>query len=431
MIKSKEFRFWFTLFAVQLVIACVVPTAVLLCIPAEDAQIDIDLAGHLMKGVTPEEAKSALSDYYQSMLDNGAVVIEAGGKQIRIPYHAFEAQIDISGIFKEIDSKSFTNMYYQLIKKTADVMKISQPEIYINEAKLREMLVDRKDLFHIPEINAELRLKQGALTVIGHQNGMEFDVDEAVEFIKGQFNAFFPSDIVISEDTAPKVYRVTEPKITSDILKEYSFVYSSLSGEFSDDEMGNFEALPDISSSIFILPGESFSYKESFPAWNLHRNLNTMLASAIYKAVLPVVEVRVTWRKPAFQPLPGIEPGFEVNLDDDGDLRFQNASDVGLAIVSEIDESGKWTLILAGKPGLTVGEIKTTHTKILPPVIYSQDSTLPEKVQKVKDPGKEGLSVKVRRIAGDNVYEYEDVYQPVYKIVSVGTGVKKEDIIHK
>jgi len=144
-----------------------------------------------------------------------------------------------------------------------------------------------------------------------------------------------------------------------------------------------------------------------------------------------VADIKVTWRKPAFQPVPGIEPGFEVNLDGDGDLRFQNTSNVGLAIVSDVDESGKWTLILAGKPGLTVGEIKTTHTKILPPVIYVQDSTLPEKVQKVKEPGKEGLSVKVRRIAGDSIYEYEDIYQPVYRIISVGTGVKKEEIIVK
>jgi len=429
--KSKEFRFWFTLFTVQLIFACVVPTAVLFCIPVGDAPLDIDAEGFLLKGVAPEEAKNTLSGYYQSISESGAVVLEACGRQMRIPYDTFEVQADFSNIFKEIDSKRFTNMYYQLIEKNRVLIKTSHPEIYINEAKLREILGERKALFHVPEVNAELTLEQGTLTVTPHSDGLEFDVDKAAEYIKGRFEMLFSPDIVVSEGSAPEVYRVVEPEITSEILKDYSYVYSTISGELSDGETENFKKLLDGFRNKIISPGEVFSYNESFPAGNAQAGLNALLASSIYRAVLPVADIKVTWRKPAFQPVPGIEPGFEVNLDGDGDLRFQNTSNVGLAIVSDVDESGKWTLILAGKPGLTVGEIKTTHTKILPPVIYVQDSTLPEKVQKVKEPGKEGLSVKVRRIAGDSIYEYEDIYQPVYRIISVGTGVKKEEIIVK
>jgi uncharacterized protein YabE (DUF348 family) len=87
-------------------------------------------------------------------------------------------------------------------------------------------------------------------------------------------------------------------------------------------------------------------------------------------------------------------------------------------------------MAVAGKPGLKAGEIKTEKTKIIPPVIYSQDNTLPEKEQKVVEPGKDGLSVRVYRIInGESAMLYEDVYPPVEKVIAIGSGVKKADII--
>jgi len=70
-----------------------------------------------------------------------------------------------------------------------------------------------------------LTLEQGTLTVTPHSDGLEFDVDKAAEYIKGRFEMLFSPDIVVSEGSAPEVYRVVEPEITSEILKDYSYVY--------------------------------------------------------------------------------------------------------------------------------------------------------------------------------------------------------------
>ena len=135
-------------------------------------------------------------------------------------------------------------------------------------------------------------------------------------------------------------------------------------------------------------------------------------------------------RKPSNQPISGIEAGFEVNLEDDGDLKFLNDSANEIAIIFQTNDNNEWIIAIAGKPGLNAGEIITEKTKIAPPVIYSQDNTLPEKEQRVVEPGKDGLSVKVYRVLnGESVMLYEDVYPPVERVIAIGSGVKKVDII--
>lgn len=434
LLKSKEYRFWFLIFSVQILIACAIPTGIFLMLPADNETVSLEVSGCLLEDLTPDEAEQTLKSYYKNIIDNGAVFLSAGGKKIAIPLNLFEFQIDASKIYNMLHEGRYNNRYFQLIGK-ANREFVTKPVVSINSARLKDILESYKDLFHRGAVDAKLVLEQGIARTIPESEGLELDVEKAAYYIKNMLESDPSKEIVISREETADVFNVVKPAYTADGLSGLSQIYGMVQGELESESKLKFQNIFNSMKNSGIKPGDEFSYRERVLSSIEEDSPHTIIASAIYKAVLPVADIKVTFRKPSSQPVAGIEPGFDVNLDEEGDLKFLNASDSDLMLVFDIQESGKWTVALLGEPGLMSGDIVTEVTKIAPPVIYSQDSRLPEKSQEVVEPGREGLSVKVKRVVqGESrkVYElYEDIYQPVYKIIAIGTAVKKEDIIRK
>ena len=216
-----------------------------------------------------------------------------------------------------------------------------------------------------------------------------------------------------------------EPEYTTDELNEFTQVYAKEQGVLPAETAESFKNIIAREGCYIIGSGQTVSFLEDMPSISELKDLNMLLASALYKAVLPFEDIKVTWRKPSAQPIPEVEAGFEVSLEDDGDLKFLNDSDYAIAIIFQVNDNNEWTMAVAGKPGLKAGEIKTEKTKIIPPVIYSQDNTLPEKEQKWLNRVKMDYLWVYRIINGESAMLYEDVYPPVEKVIAIGSGVKK------
>ena len=431
MLKSKNFKFWFVIIVIQIIIACAVPTGIFLLLPAENETINLDISDRFFKNLTPEEAENVLKTYFADIIDSGAVVLNADGKSAEIPYKLFELQIDASKIFEAIHKGRFSNRYFQLIGKS-NQDDVPKPIISLNSAKLKDALKRYMALFIKEPVDASLVLQQGTVKITPGIDGVALDINEAVAYIKKQLEFEPIKEIVISQSSTPEVFTVLKPEYTGEELSRFTQIYGLVKGELPSDSINPFQNILDNINELKIAPGEEFSYRERAPLTLETDSSHIVLASAIYKAVLSVPDIKVTYRKPANQPIPDIEPGFEVNLEKDGDLKFLNASDSNLLLVYNVEKTGKWEIALVGEPGLTFGEIKTEHIKIAPPVIYSQDIKLPVNSQEVIEPGKEGLTVRVFRVIENEVTQlYEDVYQPVYKIIAIGSEVKKGDINRK
>ncbi|NLM28090.1 MAG: hypothetical protein GX211_07930 [Clostridiaceae bacterium] len=430
MLKSKNFRFWFCIFAIQIFTACLVPTAVLLSLPSDEMQVYLEVTGLSISGAGITETKDILDRHFREIVEKGELVFESEGKQVKIPYTDFELQIDARSILEKIEKGRYKNRYFQLIGKTTGYEGEFIPEVYYNEAKLKSIVMKMEDFFYQQPINAAIMLSDGNIYVSEHQSGLKLDTAKTLDYIKENITTDPLKEIIISEDTAPDLFNVTEPKYTTDELAGFTQIYAEERGELPAGTAENYKNVIALTDCYIIGSGRTTSFKENMPLFSELKGLDTILASALYKAILPFEDIKVVWRKPSNQPISGIEAGFEVNLEDDGDLKFLNDSANEIAIIFQTNDNNEWIIAIAGKPGLNAGEIITEKTKIAPPVIYSQDNTLPEKEQRVVEPGKDGLSVKVYRVLnGESVMLYEDVYPPVERVIAIGSGVKKVDII--
>jgi len=429
--RNKSFRFWFVVFVLQIFIACAVPTIVLLLVPGGETPVSLEIDGRSLHNLYPDEAKDLLNSFYLTLIEEGEVIFEQNGSWQKIPYKSFELQIDVEGIYDAAVKRRYDNRFFQLIDKRNNRTERLNPEVYFNKARLKSYITANMDLFREDTINAKLVLKDGVVDVCPHQNGSTINIDKMLGYIEEQLISDIKKQIVVSKKTCPDVFDILEPEITSGELHDITQIYTIVNGKITKDSTDNFGKLIEGINNRIIAPGETFSFRDTFGSSDMD-SLHITLASAIYRSILPVEDIKVTWRQAAKQPISGIEAGFEVALDNDGDLRFINASDLEFVFVFNVREDGNWAVALAGKPGVASAEIKAEYTKISPPVFYAQDNTIPEKEQKTIDSGRDGLSVKVYRILNGKVIElYEDIYPPVNKVIAIGTGVKKDDIIRK
>lgn len=431
MFKIKGYRFWFFIFSVQILIACAIPTGIFLMLPADNETVSLEVSGCVLSDLTPLDAEQTLKSYYKNIIDSGEVILNTGGKSFSIPYNQFDLEIDASKIYSMLHESRYNNRYFQLINKTNRELVV-KPVVSFNMAKLKDLLEKYEDFFLRNAADARLVLEQGSVKAVPEIEGLKLDVEKAANYIKKSLESDPSGEIVISQETTADVFTVLKPKYTVDELSRLTVVCGTVQAELENGADESFRNIIDVMKDYRIKPGEEFSYRERVMSGIEKDSLHTIIASAIYKAVLPVPDIKITFRKASNQPVSGIEPGFEVNLEENGDLRFLNASDAEMMLVFGAEDTGKCTVGLVGEPGLLYGDIVTEKTKIEPPVIYSQDSRLPEDKQEVIEPGREGLSVKVIRVVQGNPEElYEDIYQPLYKVIAIGTAVKREDINRK
>ena len=418
--------------SIQLILAVVVPTATLLILPAKDASVTLEMPGLTLKDLPLREAINQTDDFFKSVVSEGFLVLEEYGERVQIPYSSIWLQFDTTQIQWELEKSQYKNRFFEMIGKRPLQPGSASAQPYVNKALFREKLSPIQEICRIDAQNARLVLQQGGVSIIPETDGREFDADKAISYVLEQLKAEPTRGIILSEGTTPWLFTTIRPEITARTLQSYTQIYGQAQGTIPK---GKAEALISLLQSIdnkMIGPGGSFSFRESISLFSETDPLQQLVASIIYQAILPVEELRVTDRKATNQPVSGIEPGLEVSLEKGGDLQFKNTSDMPLMLVFGLEQDEKLSVALAGKPGLTVGAIRTESVKIQPSVIYSQDNTLPKDTKKVTEPGKEGLSVKVYRVTEDGpVQLYEDVYQPVHKIIAVGTGIKKEDIVYK
>ena len=186
MLKSKNFRFWFLIFAIQIFIACLIPTAVLLLLPSADMPVSLEVAGLSISNVDISEAKGILTRHFREIIEKGELIFESDGKQEKISYTDFEVQIEMGSTFKQIEKGQYKNRYFQMIGKTPEYEEEYIPKIYYNEAKLKSIIIKIEDFFFQKAIKAGLMLLDGNVRVSAHQNGRKLNTEKTLDYIKEQ-----------------------------------------------------------------------------------------------------------------------------------------------------------------------------------------------------------------------------------------------------
>lgn len=430
MFDFKRIRFWWLVISIQVLLTAVVPSAVLLMLPAEEAPVSLEMPGMRIENQLPGEAYLSVEAFCESIVAEGAIFVETEEGQIRIPYSDVGLQIDIGKLRGLIQDGQSRNRFHQVVGNSSETTLQFVPDIYLNEALFTDAFSRIREIYHVNTQNAVLTLQDGVLSVTPHSDGSELDIKKTLAFVKQQLQYGLSKEIAVTAD--PQLFSTIRAEITEQQLQRLSVPYGLNQGDIPPGKADEFKSLVQSLENRMIKPGEVFSLKERMASFNPSDPLVQLLASGIYRAVLPLEDVRILWRKASNQPVSGIEPGLEVSLENEGDLQFKNTSDTPLMLVFQVTDSGRYSAAVAGNPGLRSGEIKTQQTRIQPSIIYSQSNTLPEDAKEVLEPGKEGLSVKVYRVIdGESAKLYEDVYQPIHKIIAVGTGITKEELVRK
>ncbi|MBP7175007.1 MAG: G5 domain-containing protein [Thermoclostridium sp.] len=428
----KRLRFWFLILSIQLILAVVVPTAVLYMLPARDMASNLKIPGLTISQLPLQDAIEQTQSFYKNIVSQGAIVFEGRDKQVQIPYSSIGLQFDTAEVLNELGKSRYQNRLFELIGKADSIQKQVTATPYMNEALFKDELSVIQQLCHREPENARMVLQQEGVSVSPSADGCELDVDKALQYTTEQLQINPSEQIILSENRTPWLFTATGPQITTEKLQKFTQIYSLVQSTIPDEKTEALYSLLQPLDNTMIQVGDTFSFRQCISLFKGTDPLQQLLASSIYQAILPVGELRVLNRKAANQPIPGIEPGLEVSLEGDGDLQFKNTASIPLMLIFQLDQDGRFSTALVGQPGLNPGVVRAEHTKIQPSVIYSQQNNLPKDAQEVLEPGRDGLAVTIYRMTGDEAEElYEDVYQPVHKIIAVGTGVKKKNIIFK
>ena len=296
MLKSKNFRFWFLIFAIQIFIACLIPTAVLLLLPSADMPVSLEVAGLSISNVDISEAKGILTRHFREIIEKGELIFESDGKQEKISYTDFEVQIEMGSTFKQIEKGQYKNRYFQMIGKTPEYEEEYIPEIYYNEAKLKSIIIKIEDFFFQKAIKAGLMLLDGNVRVSAHQNGRKLNTEKTLDYIKEQLTTDPSQKIVISEEAVPGLFDVIEPEYTTDELNEFTQVYAKEQGVLPAETAESFKNIIAREGCYIIGSGQAVSLLEEMPSISELKNLNMLLESPLYKAELPFEDIKVTWR---------------------------------------------------------------------------------------------------------------------------------------
>jgi vancomycin resistance protein YoaR len=431
--KKKQIIFVLILMQTMLAVVAGITASYLAWDGTDDCAIFI--GENQITGLSRENAKKLLKDFYDRIIEQGSIKVTIDGKTFNIGYREIGVEIEweqaLDKAYRDAQARPFLFGFIEGISSERQVRV--QPGYSINKGLLTDRIREISGVVFKDPTDAKLLVEKGSVIKIPEENGYKLDIGIIVEIILDDFNIEEGLGIAFRPDLRTGFRTVAAEKTLED-FKGLDCVISECSIPIGESDYKNdlIKLAERFSGLIIEKTGNQehdFSYRSTVTELisTVNAEAHNQMASAIYKAFLCMgIEIGGIVRFPCSVPRKYTDAGLEACVDE-YDLAVSDISIGKIMIWTQADDK-TLTVSLIG-PEAERNKSYSLRTEIEQvidsPVIYVQDSSLGRDEKKVAEPGMAGLKVNVYRKTaanGDASEEllYTDIYRPVSMVVKVG-----------
>ena len=398
-----------------------------------------------VSGMTKDEASKILSNHINTGINNRKINLAAGDMEQAVSVSAFKIEFDadkaVSDAYGVGRSGSLISRYF-LYRKIEDepqpvtirLARTMEPE------NVEKVVKSKAPSFEHAPVNASLKVtkKEGnnVVEVVKEKNGQKVVVDKAVSSLEKYLDKKWNLETV----TFKMPVEVDKPEYTSDKLENITDVLGTYTTKFdyySRARKENIESgAKNLNGTIISKDNEYSVYKNVRKFFKLDgekgiSQFSSTLYNAAIRAELDITERHAGTVIPGYVPMSAdaIIAGSKV------DLKFKNNSDNLIYIYSSVDKD-KVTITIYGKeyrePDRKVKFTTKTKRVIKPLTTTVKDKKLKKGKKVVDRKGVNGYEVELWKtvtVGGEtteNTKFNESTYNPISKVVRVGTKVEKK-----
>lgn len=379
------------------------------------ADIDLD-------GISIEEGRQVLDEYYHEQIKNGSLIIEIDGTPFSIPYSDIDVKVDMNKTIENLAASLPSSVLEKYFLDSSKINTIS-PIFTYNSGKLLRRCEELLSHYETESVAEKYWIGNGTLVVTPGSSGLDIDYKILEQDLK---------DIILSHNKSLKV-NINNSSIFIKVFSEpfyketFNTIITKSSVEYSPDIKGKVKTSIKSLDSVIIEKGQELSLNSllDFSQFtnDIERDLLNRLATALYQAALPIDGIKVLNRRPALRPVAYTQPGLEAVIDgEEGDLIFKNDTGNTLLLLTEtITDSFKLYFVSTGP--IKTGTITVEEKDHVPPsVITIVNESLSSGTTRVVSQGIPGFTACVSRtIDGISEEISRDKYLPVSKTVETGS----------
>jgi len=417
MIKLPKKYTWLLVMAVQSFLGIVLGLALVSTI-AVNAVTGNVLVGRLnIGGMTFDEASKAVTEYYDRVALEEALVIELGENTFRLNYSEFDARVDtektIEILKKEVPWNGFDKLFYNSKK---DI--VIKPPFSYNSGKLSAYL--EKILSPLEKLPAKesYKVDGDALVYTPPVPGIMVDYEAVINELENYMFTGEPFRI----DAEKAAFLVEEPG--ESLYKEpFSKIISKAQVEFDLSLMEKvLDALNTINGSVFEA-GQDINLSNLLDfskfSGDIERDLLNRISTGVFQAAVKIEGIKIINHRPSTHPVSYADAGLEAVIAGiDGNLVLKNEANGPLMLLADISENKMNFYFVSTvdiKSGILIIQKKD---EVPPPVITSVNNKLGKGESRVVSEGTPGFTAIVSRIIDDERQElFSNKYEPVSKVV--------------
>lgn len=383
-------------------------------------------------GMNYLEAKERLTDYNDFLMDKGRLVLSVGEERHVISYESIDARIDVEKTLDAVFAILSGNALNSLVAG-GNPRNEYESRVSYNEGKLSSETERIFGQYSRDPEPPSYRIEDGKLIYSPGASGIRVDYSALGERIAGHLATLNQEELVISLDD-PEIFTEVFPD-TGDGTVKFRVIVSESHVSLGDTGVEAEDEIPESLDGIVVRPGEMLALSDILDFGLLssegRQDMVNRVATAVYQAFLPIKGIKPANRRPSDTALPYSEPGLEAVIrGEDGDLVLENATDQPLMLLCEIKDRNLHCYVIAPQD-VPSGVLAAVKKEVVdPPVIYTVSSDLKKGESRVVSEGRQGFTVQVERIIGNERETlYIDRYHPVSRVVEVGenplqTGMK-------
>lgn len=413
-----------SLWAVLIIILSILGTGagllILYCTKTEPVMINSKAGDITLDGLSIEDARNKISDFYESQTEKGELRIEINGMPFSIPYQDIDVNVDIDNTMENIKKQMPKNGFESLF--SGAINNELTPVFTYNSGKLIRRCEELLSYYKTDPVDEIYKIDNGSLVMVPGIPGLSVDYKLLEKELRGMiFTSAEPYKIDINNSP------VISKTLSEPFYKEpFTKIISKSNIEFNTDLNEKVKNSKDSIESVIIANGQELSLHSilDFSQFNgdMEKDLLNRIATNIYQAALPIDGIKVLNRKPAQREVPYAELGLEAVIEGEGaDLVLRNETGNSLMLLTEIT-TNRLNIYFASTGEIKTGTLTVEKRDTVPPsTITVVNKSMPPNVTRVVSEGVPGYTAYVIRTIDGKAEEISrDKYLPISRTIETG-----------
>ncbi len=373
-----------------------------------------------LEGLSSEDAKKALSDYFKKLTGKSELKIEINGMPFSIPYQDIDVNVDIDKTMENMMDKMPENGLEKLF--SSSVINEITPVFTYNSGKLIRRCEELLAHYKTEPVDELYKIEDGSLILIPGIPGLSTDYEKLEQELKGMiFASNEPYKVNIND--SPVIMKTPSKPVYKET---FTTLVSKSDIEFDNSLNEKVKISKDSIDIVIIENSQDLNLNSILDfsqfSGDMEEDLLNRIATTFYQAALPIDGIKVLNRKPAQKAVPYAEPGLEAVIEGEGaNLVLRNETGKPLMLLTEIT-ANKFNIYFASTGEIKTGTLTVEKKDLVPPsVITIVNNSLSPNVTRVVSEGIPGYTVYVIRTIDGKAEEISrDKYLPVSRTVETG-----------